>query len=393
MMSVRVIRALAAGVAVALGLGACRGPDPVGPFRSELTLADEPAELLLGAGTLAASADPEKPGVLIAPRAGEHGAVLTGPPIIDAGMPFSEALVSWNVDVPAGAGARLEVRVGRSGGPAVVWSPYLFIGEWGDVPPGGEKVVSFDRLSSDGGGATFAGAAGKVDTDFFVSEETFDAIQYRVLASCTPEQPVRLERVAVTRTDVKSPLGGACVAAGCADGLDQEALSPVAIPVPFRSQRTTTPELSGRLCSPTSVTMVMAYRGVDLPLDVVAQAVYDKPHDIYGNWPRNVQAAYALGVPGHLRRYSDWSQVMATFQSGTPIIASIAVKPGELRGAPYKKTAGHLIVLRGFDKEGRVLVNDPAAGTARTGMLAYRREDLERVWLRRNAGTAYVLGR
>lgn len=383
------------GMLAVLVLGACRGPDPAGPYRSELTLVDEPEKLGMhaGGGAFAASTDPKAPGLLLAPKAGARAAVLDSAPIVDSGLAFNEALISWNVDVPTGAWAMLEVRVGRSCGMGVAWSPYMFVSEWGDKPQKGERTVSFDHLESDGGGVTIAGVSGKIDTDFFVSDQVFDAIQYRVFAMCSPAHPVRLERVAVTRTAANTPLAGERVAEGatCADGLDQAAVSMVAMPVPFRSQRTTRPELSGRLCSPTSVTMVLAYRGVDLPLDTVAATVYDKEHDIYGNWPRNVQAAYALGVPGYLRRYSDWSQVAATFQTGTPIIASIAVKPGELRGAPYKKTAGHLIVLRGFDKDGMVLVNDPAARTPETGMLKYRREDLERVWLRRNAGTAYVL--
>jgi hypothetical protein len=75
---------------------------------------------------------------------------------------------------------------------------------------------------------------------------------------------------------------------------------------------------------------------------------------------------------------------------GQPLIISIAAKPGQLRGAPYESTAGHLLVLCGLDEHGKVLVNDPAAISRQAGQLAYFREDLETVWLARG-GTAYVL--
>lgn len=353
------------------------GPMPEGPFRSALVLKDTPERL---------------GGSAIAPSFTGGAGVVELDPVSVPGLAFNEALVSWNVDVPPGTGARLEARVGRDVGGERLWSPYMFVADWGEAAPDGEKIMTLTELRSASTGATTP-ATGKIDTDFFVSDESFDAIQVRVLAAGAlgSSTPVRLRRVAVTLTDGATPIGSA-EPSTCADGLDREGDgSPVALAVPFRSQRTTTPELSGRLCSPTSVTMVMAYRGVDLPLDTVAAAVYDAPNDIYGNWPRNVQAAYALGVPGYLRRYSSWDEVRATFQEGSPIIASIRVKKHELRGAPYPSTAGHLIVLRGFDRDGNVLVNDPAAGTPEGGMLTYRREDLERVWLRRNAGTSYVL--
>ncbi len=379
---------------IAVGMVGCRASDPAGPFRSELTLADEPAELgkpPSGAG-FEISQDPARPGLVLLGPPTARGSVLDSTPIIDPEFPFNEALVSWNIHVPPGGGARLELRVGRSCAGGVIWSPFLFVTEWGDKPPGGERVVSFEGLSSPSGDVQITGVSGKIDTDYFRSKDTFDAIQWRVFAVSGREHPPTLERVALTRTDRLHALNEPTIgAATCADGLDQTGVSPVAIKVPFISQKNAPKDLSSRLCSPTSVTMVMGARGVDASLNLVAETVYDRDHNIYGNWPRNVQGAYQLGVPGYLRRYSNWSQVLATFQEGTPIIASIRARPGELRGAPYPKTAGHLIVLRGFDKDGRVLVNDPAGKDPAQGMVTYAREDLERVWLRRTAGTAYVL--
>ncbi|MFN5662885.1 MAG: C39 family peptidase, partial [Planctomyces sp.] len=148
---------------------------------------------------------------------------------------------------------------------------------------------------------------------------------------------------------------------------------------------------SGRLCSPTSVSMVLAHAGNAAVVAQVAERAYDADNDIYGNWPRNVQAAFTMGLPGYLTRFSDWSQVERTLRAGQPIIASIQVRPGELRNAPYEKTAGHLIVLEGLTADGDVMVADPAVATAREGQLVYRRDDMTRVWLDRVDGTAYIL--
>ena len=72
------------------------------------------------------------------------------------------------------------------------------------------------------------------------------------------------------------------------------------------------------------------------------------------------------------------------------MIASIAVKPGELDGTPYPKTEGHLLVIRGFNAAGDVIVNDPYAepGAIRR---VYPRAQFERVWQGGSDGTVYII--
>jgi hypothetical protein len=137
--------------------------------------------------------------------------------------------------------------------------------------------------------------------------------------------------------------------------------------------------------------MVMAYRGVEQPVNDVAERALDHDANIYGNWPNNVQAAYTFGVPGYLTRVNDWAEARRLLATGQPLIASIQADRGDLRGAPYRRTNGHLIVIRGLDENGDVLVNDPAASTPEDGIITYARQDMERVWLERTAGTTYVL--
>jgi hypothetical protein len=281
---------------------------------------------------------------------------------------FDEALISWNVTCLNSAGARFDVRVSTDG---EAWSPWMYIGSWGldGTPPG--AVTSCD--------------GGAVDIDYFRGQRTFAALQYRAMNAASAGT-VLVDRVTVTLSAPAEAWPPGSVYEGPE--------TPIAIEVPFRTQRTDKPELAGRLCSPTSVTMVLAERGIDSPVGTVSELVYDKAHDMYGVWPRNIQGAYAMGLPGELRRFSDWGEVERMLRAGTPIIASIRVGPGELSEAPYGDTDGHLIVITGLRRRGdrvEVLVNDPAATDARRGQLAYDVGDMTRVWMLNTRGTAYVL--
>jgi hypothetical protein len=103
-----------------------------------------------------------------------------------------------------------------------------------------------------------------------------------------------------------------------------------------------------------------------------------------------VQGAYSFGVPGYVARFGAWSEVRERLAAGQPLVISIAAGPGELTGAPYPSTDGHLLVVSGLEAPDRVLVHDPAAADASQGVTSYARAELERAWLARG-GTAYVL--
>ena len=104
-----------------------------------------------------------------------------------------------------------------------------------------------------------------------------------------------------------------------------------------------------------------------------------------------MQAAYDAGVPGVLVRLSSWRAVQHFLEAGVPLVVSVKAETGELAGAPYPRTSGHLLVIRGLTEDGDVLVNDPAADGPSSVPRTYRREDLERCWMRRG-GVAYAIG-
>lgn len=315
-------------------------------------------------------------GVTLACSPGGEIAVYESP-VIEPGMKFNEALLSWNVDTPVDAGFCVEIRVGHRWDDS--WSPYLYVGQWGAALPSGERVTTCDE--------------GRIDVDYFHSDQRFDRLQYRIRAACqgSEDRNLRVDRVAVCVSDLTGIPPAVMQPPIAFDPLPAAAWQR-RLPIPFRSQATDNPDLSGRLCGPASVAMVLAYRGVEHPTEDVAAVCFDPVHGIYGNWPRSIQAAYSLGVPGYLTRFSDWSDVERMIAADQPLVISIRVEEdGGLTDAPYKSTEGHLLVLTGFDSEGNVAVNDPAVRTAEKGCLTYSRRDLEEVWMRGSGGMTYVL--
>ncbi|MCB9849479.1 MAG: DUF1460 domain-containing protein [Phycisphaerales bacterium] len=302
-------------------------------------------------------------------------------PVITSNVLFNQALLSWNIDAPPHVGYSVEARVGRQRDDS--WTDWLRIADRGTLQP--------QPVAGTASGAMY------IDTDYLWSEERYDRLQYRVRAVCgpIPNSPatayakLRIARVDVTFTDTSDLLTS--LPAPSAPASPPEERWQRRLPVPFRSQKAEREAIRGKICSPTSVSMVLAYRGVDRPTEEIAETIYDHTNGIYGNWPRAVQEAYSYGVPGYLDRFADWSRVEALIAQDQPLIISIEAKDGELPGAPYKSTEGHLLVLVGFDQDGNVLVNDPASPTPEQGMIAYTRADLENVWWLPRSGTAYIL--
>lgn len=294
--------------------------------------------------------------------------------IVEAEFPFNDLVPSWNVDVPEGAGFAVEIRLGRRDGD--FWTPYYYLGSWGAAPEIQEKHLSDSN--------------GFINIDYFQSTRTFDRFQYRFLLSggASGRRPVP-RRVAMAYSNT---LNDEQLARRFRRPVDPGPKQDWArrLAVPYRSQRWEDEKIRGSICSPTSVSMVLAYRGVNEPTAQVCRVIYDPEYGIYGNWWRAVQGAYSYGVRGYLERFGDWNAVKRHIAAGRPVIASIRVRRGEMSNAPYRQSDGHLLVITGFDEAGNVHVNDPAADTAQAGQATYRREDMEKVWLARG-GIGYVL--
>jgi hypothetical protein len=212
------------------------------------------------------------------------------------------------------------------------------------------------------------------DVDVFRAAPAVDAVRLRVRvrAAASARWIVSLSAADAAPPDLRPPDGAMA-----------------RLDVPALSQLEADAALGPRICSPTSVAMVLGYWGRETAPAALAAEVFHPALDIYGIWPAAVRAAAARGVAGYLLRFPDWSAARWCLERGIPIVASVRYAAGELTGAAVATTPGHLLVLVGLDGDA-VLVNDPAAPTAASVPRRYRADELGNVWLARG-GVGYVL--
>jgi hypothetical protein len=253
-------------------------------------------------------------------------------------------------------------------------------------------AVRFEIATERDGWSSWIGTAtiGPADFPALPMSGTALTCDVDVYTSTVPLEQLRL-RVRLG-AEVKTLLASPWMAMLSASDLGSREASAAArasrLPVPALSQVQAPPEIAMRICSPTSVAMVLGYLEAPAsPLEIAAEA-FHAPTDSYGVWPAAIRAASLRGVAGYLLRFPDWASAVWCLERGLPIIASIRYAAGELVGAPLRETSGHLIVLTGCD-EHHVFVNDPVAPTAAEVPRRYRLDQLQRAWLDR-AGVGYV---
>ena len=328
-----------------------------------------PHTLIALAGTgLAALLDDGTTGVRMVGEAHElapNGVLVTRPFALE---PFVEVLPSWNVDVGDGGGFRVEGRFGTLTGEL---GPWVTFGGWGAEPGSAVTVTSWGPEE----------ARHRVAVDVLEAASPLSRLQLRVVAA--GDAALRLEHLTFVTTAPPER----------AVGLDRSAPAPAAdllLDVPARCQRDGGAAIAHRICSPTSVSMLLEFHGHSHATDAVAALLHDRAHDLYGNWNRAVQGAFQLGCRGRLERMATWGDVESSLRAGHPFAISIRAEEGELANAPYPRTSGHLLVVCGLLADGGVAVRDPAASPPSEVPRTYTRADLQRVWLERN-GVAYVL--
>ncbi len=144
-----------------------------------------------------------------------------------------------------------------------------------------------------------------------------------------------------------------------------------------------------RICSPTSLTMVLNGYGEKTDVLSISDECYDPSSNLYGIWPKAIQAAQKIGYLGSIETFTNWEKAETLLNAGYPLVASIRFKAGELQGAPMRSTQGHLLVVHGTSPS-EIRVNDPAALTNDSVNRTYLADEFSSAWLSYR-GVAYVV--
>ncbi len=301
-------------------------------------------------------------------------------PVYRPNVAFDTLNPSWNAATPDGTWLQMQVRV-RSHGK---WTRWFNLGIWA------KGTTAIKRHSVNG--QKESGWQVATDTLQSGGNASARAYQYR-LTLFTEKKGLSPGVRALFFTASNSHRNGDSLGVKADKALWGEDLA-----VPRRSQMIY-PNGGEVWCSPTSLSMVMAYwaqktgdNSLDQPVPKVAHGTYDYVYQGNGNWPFNTGYAASYGLKASVNKFSSISQVERWVHAGVPVVASVAWNKGELDNAPIPYTAGHLLVIRGFTKSGDVIVNDPAAKNDSGVRRVYKRDQFHKVWFKTGSGgIAYLV--
>ena len=313
-------------------------------------------------------------------------------PWTKTGFSAKSLIPSWSITTPTGTWARIDVRV-RKG---------ATVGSWDNVARWATDTSHIKRASY----GTQADDLARLSTDTVItnSGKSFDQWQVRVVlykpkGSKTGPTLHAVNGVAASYTARNPSTTTATTMTKTTD-----------LAVPMSSQmihRGQFPQWGGggeAWCSPTSTSMILRYFGkgpkkadytwskyADSFVDHAARYTFDYAYDGTGNWPFNSAYAANYSLDTFVTRLYNLREAEAFIKAGIPLAASVAFGKGGLTGAPISSTPGHLMVIRGFTADGRVIANDPAAANNSTVRRIYSRAQFEKAWLKGSGGVVYVI--
>ena len=333
------------------------------------------------------------------PGRGKARALRIGPDTYEAatwtsawvtpGFAATSLVPSWEATTPGRSMVRVEVRGQTADGRRGSWDT---IADWSTRAKAAMRTTHSGQYDD----------LGRVSADTWVATTPVTAWQLRttLLRKSGSSLPISVERIGAVASRVVAP--GPTSVPGPAVG--------TVLDVPAYSQMLHSghyPQWGGggeAWCSPTSTAMVLAYYGIaptprgiesghpDAIVDFTAKMVYDHGYRGTGNWAFNTAyAATLVAGDSYVTRLPDLRAAEDFIAAGTPLVASIAFGPKQLTGAPISTSNGHLLVIVGFETDGDVVVNDPAAPSNAQVRRVYDRAEFERIWLAASNGTAYFI--
>jgi len=174
----------------------------------------------------------------------------------------------------------------------------------------------------------------------------------------------------------------------CLNEIPEE--TPVIEKVPHLCQHEISRDRGERLCSPTSVAMVLKSYGIEVTPVEMAELCLDPRTNRFGVWPRAIDAAFRKRALGWVEFVGNWKRAVHYLRRGIPLICSIAFRKDELENPPYPPTEGHLLVLLGIDNRGNAVTHDPNLPSDKGAFLRWSHKDFSKAWFG-HGGIAYVI--
>lgn len=271
--------------------------------------------------------------------------------------PFNRALPSWNGFAPGNNGGfRVFMRVPYGSG----WSPWLEVGYW--------KA----NLWTGGKGTSYQDGRIAIDTGIFYSyhSEWQVRIDLRRNSTDTPTPEIHLLSMTVSDSRTTDEADYSTI---LNDDPDE-----FYIDTDHIFQYSVDDSIGGRICSPTSASMVLLSYGIPVDPYQFALDNLDPYYNIFGVWPRTVQNAAGHGLKGTVNRYRTWSETREVLANGGRVVMSV--------GSPLYPN-GHLIMLAGFDENGNPICHDPAKSNGYAYM--HSKYSLSHSWFDKG-GVAYT---
>jgi uncharacterized protein YvpB len=283
---------------------------------------------------------------------------------------WNELIVSWNANCPARSRLTVEARAfdGKR------WTRFYTMGIWSE-----DNVRESVRRQRDGDAS--------VNTDVLVCKRPMRSSQVRLTLTGDAAKLPTVKFVGVSLLDTTmAPRSEHTNSAAYGRTLN----------VPQRSQLGY--EGASGWCSPTSVSMMLAYWAkqlnrpeLDVQVPAVATAVFDPNWSGTGNWPFNMAfAGHFAGVRAFVTRMNELGDVEDWIAAGVPVALSVSFDL--LNGREKDLGNGHLIVVVGFTASGDVVVNDPWPSPKKENSVrkVFPRNRVIKAW-QRSHQTAYVV--
>ncbi len=300
---------------------------------------------------------------------------------------FTSLILTWNSKTPENtyvevlARAYIVERDGRAGS----WSEYLSWGIWGTSIKSSSKDSECEIA--------------KIDTDVFVVKDKVNSVGKKIqikvnLYSADLKSTPTLSQLTATFIDNNKSKE---VLADNAEKIYYEKI----LETPCFSQYEREESIASRICSPTSLTMVLNRMGENLIVEDVAWNCYDYKYDGFGNWAFNVAFAGSLGYEAYIE-YGSFESLQREISKGYPVVVSVKYT-NDINNKEYPyiensplTTSGHLIVVCGIEVnnsgEVYIVVNDPAGKNNESVRRKYKLNEFLIAWSKSN-NAMYVINK